>query len=401
MYLAINPKRAAWEMNRMDVHPAGIALMVPKAQVVPLKILSVRSPAANILKQEMLAMGAECVTAKGTVNCSVDRGDVMLLGNKKQYVHLAQKLQSMAGWFGIREIIEDIQEFLKEQELKTVLADGRVLTYEKMRIMGILNVTPDSFYAGSRVGAPGVLLEKAGRMLEEGADILDIGGESTRPGAEPVLPEEEIRRVTGAISLIKKKYPEAIISVDTYHAATAKAALENGGDIINDVTAGTADPDMVPVAAEAKAPLVLMHMRGTPRTMADPENKVYHNVIEDVAVYLLQRARACQAAGIGQDKLILDPGIGFAKDLGGNLALAANIDVLTHHGMPVLLAASRKGCIGKVLGGLPPEERLEGTLAFSAAAVYGGAQLVRVHDIKENVRMIRMLEGILSWQKHM
>jgi dihydropteroate synthase len=331
----------------------------------------------------------------------VDRGDVILLGSRKQYAHLVQKLQSMAGWFGIQNIIEDIRQFLEDEELKTVLADGRVLTYEKMRIMGILNVTPDSFYAGSRVGAADALLQKAGTMLEQGADILDIGGESTRPGAEPVPVEEEIRRVTGALEQIKKHYPAAICSVDTYHAATAKAALACGADIINDVTAGTGDPAMVPVATEAGAPLVLMHMRGTPRTMAQPENKVYHNVIEDVAVYLLQRAQACKTAGLGKEKLILDPGIGFAKDVAQNLALAANLDALTHHGMPVLLAASRKGCIGKVLGGLPPEERLEGTLAFSAAAVYGGARLVRVHDIKENVRMIRMLEGILSWQQRM
>ena len=396
MYLSIAPKRVAYEMAKMDVHPAGIALMAPKALVEPLKILSVRSPAANIIKQEMLAMGAECVTAQGAISCKIDRGDIILLGNRKQYAHLYVKLQSMAGWFGIRSIIDDITAFLQTKVLRTVLADGRELTYEKLRVMGILNVTPDSFYAGSRVSQGDALLQRAGTMLADGADILDIGGESTRPGADPVPVEEEIRRVTEAVTLIKKEYPETVISVDTYHAATAKAALECGGDIINDVTAGTADPAMVPLAAGKGTPLVLMHMRGTPKTMVQAENKVYHNVVEDVAVYLFQRAEACKAAGLGEEKLILDPGIGFAKNTQDNLALAAHLEELTGHGMPVLLAASRKRCIGEVLGGLPAEERLEGTLAFSAAAVYGGAQLVRDHDIKENVRLIRMLEGILS-----
>lgn len=398
MFLSIAPERVAYEMEKMDVHPVGVALMAPKAQILPLKILSVRSPAANIIKQEMLAMGAEAVTAKGAINCSVERGDLMLLGNRKQYAHLAKKLQSMATWFGIQSVIDDIKAFLAPGELRTVLADGRELTYEKMQVMGILNVTPDSFFAGSRTSAETDLLQRAGAMLAEGAAILDIGGESTRPGADPVGVEEEIRRVAGALRAIKKAYPEAICSVDTYHAPTAKAALEAGADLINDVTAGTGDKDMAAVAAAAQAPMVLMHMRGTPKTMMDKTNKEYHNVVNDVAVYLLQRAKACGDAGLGADKVILDPGIGFAKSQEGNLALIHNLDVLTGHGMPVLLAASRKGCIGKALGGLPAEERLEGTLALTAAAVYAGAQMVRVHDVKENVRLIRMLEGVLSCQ---
>ena len=398
MFLTIPSERIRYEMEKIEVHPMGMELMAPKASVEPLKLLQIRTPAANILKQEMLALGGECVNPKGTINCSLDRVDVILLGNRRQYRKLLTKLGTMANWFGIQSIMDDLWEFLEPGPVVTLLADGRKLTYEKMRVMGILNVTPDSFYAGSRISGEEALLKKAETMLRDGADLLDIGGESTRPGADPVTPEEEKRRVTGALSALRKQFPEAILSVDTYHAETAEAALAAGADIINDVTAATGDGRMLDVAARAKAPLVLMHMRGTPKTMMGDEMKTYHNVVGEVSQYLLERAAACARAGLGKDKVILDPGLGFAKDLEGNLALCHGLGEMTSHGIPVLLAGSRKGFIGKVLGDLPAEERLEGTMALSAAALYAGAQMVRVHDVKENVRLIRMLEAIRRCQ---
>lgn len=398
MFLTIPSERIRYEMEKIEVHPMGMELMAPKASVEPLKLLQIRTPAANILKQEMLALGGECVNPKGTINCSLDRVDVILLGNRRQYRKLVTKLGTMANWFGIQSIMDDLWEFLEPGPMVTLLADGRKLTYEKMRVMGILNVTPDSFYAGSRISGEEALLAKAETMLRDGADLLDIGGESTRPGADPVTPEEEKRRVTGALSALRKQFPEAILSVDTYHAETAEAALAAGADIINDVTAATGDGRMLDVAARAKAPLVLMHMRGTPKTMMGDEMKTYHNVVGEVSQYLLERAAACARAGLGKDKVILDPGLGFAKDLEGNLALCHGLGEMTGHGIPVFLAGSRKGFIGKVLGDLPTEERLEGTMALSAAALYAGAQMVRVHDVKENVRLIRMLEAIRRCQ---
>lgn len=398
MFLTIPSERIRYEMEKIEVHPMGMELMAPKASVEPLKLLQIRTPAANILKQEMLALGGECVNPKGTINCSLDRVDVILLGNRRQYRQLLTKLGTMANWFGIQSIMDDLWEFLEPGPVVTLLADGRKLTYEKMRVMGILNVTPDSFYAGSRISGEEALLAKAETMLRDGADLLDIGGESTRPGADPVTPEEEKRRVTGALSALRKQFPEAILSVDTYHAETAEAALAAGADIINDVTAATGDGRMLDVAARARAPLVLMHMRGTPKTMMGDEMKTYHNVVGEVSQYLLERAAACARAGLGKDKVILDPGLGFAKDLEGNLALCHGLGEMTSHGIPVLLAGSRKGFIGKVLGDLPTEERLEGTMALSAAALYAGAQMVRVHDVKENVRLIRMLEAIRRCQ---
>lgn len=274
----------------------------------------------------------------------------------------------------------------------TRLADGRLLSYERMLVMGILNATPDSFYSASRTKALGDGLNRAESMLAAGADILDIGGESTRPGSEPVSASEECRRVVPLIKAIKTKFPAAVLSVDTYHAATAEAALDAGADIINDISAMTYDADMASVAVKAKAPVILMHMQGTPKTMqAQP---VYRDVVQDVAAYLRGRVNFALAKGLTKEQLILDPGIGFGKTTGHNLALMQRLHLLTDLGLPVLLAASRKTVIGQTLGGLPPEERLEGTLATTAQAMISGAHMVRVHDVAANVRFIRMLEAI-------
>ena len=230
-------------------------------------------------------------------------------------------------------------------------------------------------------------------MLEQGAQILDIGGESTRPGSDSVDGEEERRRVLPVIEALRKEYPEAVLSVDTYRADTAEAAINAGADIINDISAMEADKKMLDVVVRSKAPIILMHMRGTPKNMQ--QNCQYQDVVQEVAVYLAERAELLREQGVGADKIILDPGIGFAKDVEQNLRLMRDLHVLTSFGYPVLLAASRKSTIGAVLGGVPASERLEGTIATSLQAVQAGAQMVRVHDVLENVRAIRMLEAIL------
>ena len=259
--------------------------------------------------------------------------------------------------------------------------------------MGILNVTPDSFYEGSRVPAMEELVERAGRMLAAGAGVLDIGGESTRPGSDSVDGEEERRRVVPAIAALRKAYPDAVISIDTYRADTAEAAIAAGADIINDISAMEADPRMADVVVATKAPIILMHMRGTPKNMQ--QNCEYKDVVQEVAVYLAQRAQLLRERGVSADKIILDPGIGFAKNVEQNLLLMRDLKALTSFGYPVLLAASRKSTLGAVLGGVPAEQRLEGTIATSLQAIYAGAQMVRVHDVEENVRAIRTLEAIL------
>ena len=390
MIIKLNEHNLVHEIAALGVHPASVGIFASKSRIIPLKITAVRTPAANILKQEMLAAGGDCAVPANCILNNTERMDVVLLGTVKHYRILARKLAQMP-FFGLVQVREDLQKFLAAQQPVTLLADGRKLTYEKMRIMGILNVTPDSFYSGSRVGAD--VVARAEQMLADGADILDIGGESTRPGSDAVSVEEEISRVVPAVEAVKKALPQSIISVDTYHAQTARAAINAGADIINDITALTGDEAMAQVAADAKVPVVLMHMRGTPKTMQ--QNCEYDDVVTEVAAYLKQRAQALSGCGIGADKIILDPGIGFAKNTQQNLELLQGLDALTTFGYPVLLAASRKTVIGQTLGNLPPQERLEGTIALSCAAVYAGANMVRVHDVKENIRAVRMLEAVL------
>lgn len=393
MLIKINQEMLCDALAAMGAHKDSLPIFARKAQIIPLKLLEVRTPAANIIKQEMLAAGGDAVTPAGAVTCATKYVDVLLLGTPKAYRSLLAKLELMP-WFGMPRVAEDIKAALQPAELKTTLADGRVLTYEKLCVMGILNITPDSFYAGSRVPQLQTVLERAGKMLADGAGVLDIGGESTRPGSDSVDGEEERRRVLPVIEALRKEYPEAVLSVDTYRADTAEAALAAGADIINDISAMEADARMADVVQKSNAPIILMHMRGTPKNMQ--QNCEYKNVVEEVAVYLAQRAQLLRERGVGADKIILDPGIGFAKDVQQNLLLMRDLHTLTSFGYPVLLAASRKSTIGAVLGGVPAEERLEGTIATSLQAVYAGAQMVRVHDVLENARAIRMLEAILG-----
>ena len=396
MLLKINKELLGEAMASIGAHPASLPIFAHKSEIVPYKLLGVRTPAANILKQEMLAAGGDAVVPTGCIVNADKYVNVVLLGTLKQYKLVLKKLELMQ-YFGLKQVATELQEAvaaaLEPAALRTTLADGRVLTYDKMCVMGILNITPDSFYEGSRVSALADVVARAGQMLEQGAQVLDIGGESTRPGSDSVDGDEERRRVLPVIEALRREYPEAVLSVDTYRADTAEAALAVGADIINDISAMEADARMADVVVRSKAPIILMHMRGTPKNMQ--QNCQYQDVVQEVAVYLAQRAQLLREQGVGADKIILDPGIGFAKDVEQNLRLMRDLHVLTSFGYPVLLAASRKSTIGAVLGGVPASERLEGTIATSLQAVYAGAQMVRVHDVLPNVRAIRMLEAIL------
>ena len=391
MLLKVNKEMLADAMESIGVHKASLPIFANKNQILPLKLLQVRTPAANIIKQEMLAAGGDAAVPTGCVLNKDKYSDVLLLGTRKHYNLLLKKLELMP-YFGMDKVKAELEAVLNEEKLQTVLADGRVLNYDKVLIMSILNITPDSFYENSRTAIEEVVA-KAGQMLADGADILDIGGESTRPGSEAVAAEEEQERVLPVIEALRKAYPDAVISIDTYRASTARLAIEAGADIINDISAMEADAEMIDVVCETKAPIILMHMRGTPKDMQTQCE--YKNVVEEVAVYLAERAELLRERGVGEDKIILDPGICFAKTVEQNLKLMRDLNALTSFGYPVLLASSRKSTIGKVLGELPAEERLEGTIATSCQAVYAGANMVRVHDVKENLRAVRMLEAIL------
>jgi dihydropteroate synthase len=258
--------------------------------------------------------------------------------------------------------------------------------------MGIVNVTPDSFSDGGRYLDPEAAIDHGLALAEEGADILDVGAESTRPGAGPVDAAEETRRLLPVVEALANK-AGVPVSVDTMKASVARAALDAGAQLLNDVSAGTHDPEMLALAATTRAPIVLMHMRGEPRTMQ--ADVAYGDVVAEVLQYLEARAGAARAAGVDADRILVDPGFGFGKLAEHNLVLLRRLGEFRRLGYPVLAGTSRKSFIGKVLGDLPVDERLEGTAATVALAVWNGAAIVRVHDVRAIRRVVGMVEAVM------
>lgn len=268
------------------------------------------------------------------------------------------------------------------------------LTLDRRRtlIVGILNVTPDSFSDGGRFAGPADAVRCARQLMEDGADIVDIGGESTRPGAAPVSVDEELRRVIPVVEALAGG-PGPPISVDTRKARVADEACQAGAAMINDVSALSADPDMAGVAASHGVAVCLMHMLGTPETMQrDPR---YGDVAAEVRDYLAGRAEYAVGAGIERGRIIVDPGFGFGKTLQHNLELMRRLPEIAALGYPVLVGTSRKSMLGQLLGGAPPENRLEGTAATVALAIAGGASLVRVHDVQAMARVARVADAVV------
>ncbi|MEW6324457.1 MAG: dihydropteroate synthase [Nitrospirota bacterium] len=257
-------------------------------------------------------------------------------------------------------------------------------------VMGVLNVTPDSFSDGGRFVSATSAVERAERMAEEGADLIDIGGESTRPGAAPVPLEEELRRVLPVIERLAGRC-RVPIAVDTSKAEVARRAIAAGAAMVNDVTALRGDPAMAEVVAEARAPVVLMHMRGAPATMQRAPR--YRSLMGELLRFFRERIAAAGSAGIDRRRIIIDPGIGFGKTVRHNLQILGQLERLAPLDRPILVGPSRKSFIGKILG-LPVEQRLEGTAAAVAAAVLHGAHIVRVHDVAAMARVVRMADAI-------
>jgi dihydropteroate synthase len=261
-------------------------------------------------------------------------------------------------------------------------------------IVGILNVTPDSFSDGGDFLDPEAAAEHAATMIDEGAEMLDVGGESTRPGSDPVSQEEEIRRVVPVLERILSVRPEAVISVDTYRAGTATAAIEAGASFVNDVTALRGDPSMVSVIEEAACPVILMHMQGEPKTMQKEPH--YQDVVREVSDFLAERAEYAVAAGVRPEHIIVDPGIGFGKNLEHNLALLSNLDAIVDLGFPVLIGASRKSFIERITGEQEARDRVSGTVATTVLAYERGATFFRVHDVRANREALAVAEAVLN-----
>jgi len=271
------------------------------------------------------------------------------------------------------------------------LANGRTLLFNTPLVMGVINLTPDSFYDGGKFINVESAVKQAEKLISEGADIIDLGAASTRPGAEFVSPENEIQRILPVIIELIKAYPEIIISVDTFHAEVAKECIKNGTSIINDISAGMFDKNMMKTIAELNVPYILMHIQGTPQTMQiEPK---YNDVVNEVYSFLAERLAMAKKAGIKQ--LIVDPGFSFGKTVEHNFLLLRNLSEFKNLGLPIMAGISRKSMINKVLK-TKPENALTGTIALNTLALLQGADILRVHDVKEAKQVIKMVNQYLN-----
>jgi dihydropteroate synthase len=271
----------------------------------------------------------------------------------------------------------------------TLNCKGRLLVINKPIIMGIINVTPDSFYSGSRKMMLQEVLQQAEEMLHEGATILDVGGQSTRPGSDDIGVEGELRRVVPAIEAIQQHFPQSLISVDTYYSKVVTAAVAAGASIVNDISSGDLDSEMITTVASLNVPYIAMHLRGTPATMNTLA--AYENVTLEVLDFFIKKIEACRVAGIKD--VMVDVGFGFAKTIAHNLTLLKNLSILKILDKPLLVGLSRKATIYKTLG-ITPEEALNGTTVLNTVALQNGADILRVHDVKEAVEAVRLMEAL-------
>ncbi len=373
------PECAARELQRIGVDSYGIIEMVPKMRTLCIQLSQLACRQANILKQEMLSLGGDAAVARGTVACSIDKTDCVLIGTAKQLSRLCRKLKVQP--FGLPELAGELETLLAQVVSAPTAwkTSRRSLSLQRPLIMGILNLTPDSFSDGGRCSDPQCAFEKALAMEAEGADIIDIGGESTRPGAAPVSSDEEIDRIIPIIERLAGTL-KCAISVDTWKSAVAGKALSAGAEIINDISGFNFDPQMAGIAALSGAGVVLMHTRGTPDKMQ--RDTTYTDLMAEISAGLRASVAGAREAGVSDDCIAIDPGIGFGKNAAGNLELIRRLAELSGFGLPILTGPSRKSFIGRVLGREQTDDRLFGTAATVALSVSHGAAILRVHDVR-------------------
>lgn len=379
------------EMERIGVDPAGVRIMAPKQAHYNLKLEGLTPAQANILKQDMLSIGGEAAVARGAASCTVASTGAIVSGTQRQIEDLIGKLISQP--MGLNAVAEGMRKAMANAGRSVYEVKGKKRPFTigpSTLVMGILNVTPDSFSDGGRFLDPAMAVERALEMASEGADWIDVGGESTRPGAGPVEASEEIKRVVPVIAALAKE--GLVVSVDTMKAAVAEAAIDAGAAVLNDVSALSFDPKMAEVAARHGVPVILMHMRGTPKTMQLDTS--YTDLISEVYGYLHERIEFAASRGIDPESVIIDPGLGFGKSVEGNFEILGRLREFKSLGRPVLVGPSRKSFIGKTLGSTDTGERLSGTLAACALASGSGAAIVRVHDVKEARRAVSVADAV-------
>jgi dihydropteroate synthase len=381
-------------LRKIGVDPYGIEAMLPKMMHLTILLGDIKCNVANIIKQEMLSIGGDAAVSRSSVSCSVKETDVVIMGTIKQILRFSDKISVQP--FGLSSISKDIKQLLSNISkdlfiLKTCKRE--MVLGNRTQIMGILNVTPDSFSDGGLFKVTEDAIEYGIRMVEDGADIIDVGGESSRPGAESVLIEEEIARVIPVINGLAN-HVSVPISIDTTKAEVAKRAIENGAEIVNDISAMSFDPRMSHVIADKGAAVILMHMRGTPLDMQKGDLS-YESLLGDIIEYLREKMETAQMAGICIENVMIDPGFGFGKNGKDNIKLLKYLSEFKVLGRPIVTGVSRKSFIGKIAGG-GPLERLEGTAAAVTAAILNGSTVIRIHDVKYMKKVAKIADAIVG-----
>jgi len=364
----------------------GQGIMQFKAIFFPILADNLSDPAVNILKQEMLSIGGECAIHRDALTHKAGHSSALLLGTMKQYKLLVKKLKAQP--FKLSLLSAELESTLaaltgKRQQSMDCL-HGPLLFGQRTLVMGIVNVTPDSFSDGGKFDRVEEAVEQALRLEAEGADIIDIGGESTRPGYQEISPTEELERILPVIRELAPRL-KVPISVDTYKAQVAREAMAAGAAMINDIWGCQREPELARVAAEYDCPVILMH---------NQDGTEYGDMLGEIIAFLRRSLEIVQEAGVKADKTIIDPGIGFGKTAEQNLEVMSRLEELKCLGRPLLLGTSRKSLIGKVLQ-LPVDDRLEGTAATVAVGIAKGADIVRVHDVREMVRVAKVTDAMV------
>jgi len=370
----------------------GVRIISQKAQNWVIQINGVSPPAANIIKQQLLSLGQEAAVHRNVISGKPDFSTVYIISDLRKLGMLEKKLASQP--FGLKKLGEKISDLTRSflNIPRLIQLQEHIIDFTKGPVIsGILNVTPDSFSDGGIYIDPGKACEKAFEMVEEGASIIDIGGESSRPGAKYPGLEEEIRRVKPILKKLSGKL-SVPISIDTRHSEIARLAMENGAEIINDISGFTHDPQMIDVAIKTGSTVVIMHMLETPETMQN--NPHYTDPVTEIIRWLEKRTNEITKNGISKEKIIIDPGIGFGKRLDDNLNIIRELSSFKGLGFPLLIGYSRKSFIGLLTGNDDPSKRAYGGLAVLSRALQHGAHIIRVHDVKKTNDFIKVWNAI-------
>ncbi len=383
----------AREIERTESDPEGVGIMTRKGRLFPVRLAGVSLKASPLLKQELLSVGGDAAHARGIADHSVAASGVVLLATWGQYRRLLPKLKRQP--FGLGELADEVDRALRHyatRSPRTIPGPHRTLRVGDVpRVMGVVNVTPDSFSDGGRFLDPGAAVDEALRQAADGASVLDLGGESTRPGATPVSPDEEWRRVRPVLDALRDRSPVPL-SIDTRHPEVAARAIDAGADLVNDVE-GLRSEEMRRVVARSGAAAVVMHLRGTPETMQ--ANLEYSDLRGEVYRFLADATDEAVRSGIAPDRLLVDPGLGFGKSAEQSLELLTHTGEFRSLGYPVVVGASRKSFLGALLGSAAPAQRLEASLAAAVIAAERGAALVRAHDVGPTVRALQVVAAAM------